>query len=270
MAVPVRWSAGESVIAAGRAAWPALQIDEVELLRRLELLQLPEGDLALRGRDLFLGAACAMGAPGALEIFELEVLPSVELAVRRFGLDPATIDEVKQLVRVKLFSGERPRIGSYQGRGPLDAWVRMLAVRTAFDYLGSAQAGAAMAMPGIAEVVGRDETPEAATIAEHDRPVFQAALERAFSTLSAREKTILRLYFIDDLGVEGIGAVYHVHKATVSRWLLAIRTKIMDELHRILSFDLRLSPSELRSLTLHCWREVKLSLSRILGAPSAG
>jgi RNA polymerase sigma-70 factor (ECF subfamily) len=253
----------EALLAAGRAAWPEIVVDVAALGAHLDRLEVSEADFALRARDLFLGIACATNAAGAHAVFEREVLPAVDLALRRFRFDSATLAEVKQRVRVKLFCGDNPRIESYRGRGSLDSWIRMLAVRTALDMMDAAPP--AGAMDALADLVTADDTPEAAAIAHHDRPVFQAALERAFASLQPREKTLLRLYFIDQLGVEGIGAVYLVHKATVSRWLLAIRNRIIEELHRILSVDLRLSPSDLRSLTALCWDQVRLSASRILG-----
>jgi RNA polymerase sigma-70 factor, ECF subfamily len=258
-------SPADLVVAIGHSTWPGIVVDEDQVRGHLERLEVSATEVELRARDLFLAAACATGARGAIEVFEREVLPVVDLAVRRFSLDRATVAEVKQRVRVKLFCGDNPRIEGYRGRGSLDSWVRMLAVRTALDLLDGARAPGAAEMQALPDIVSDDDNPEVAIIAARDRTVFQGALERAFESLAAREKTILRLYFVDELGVEGIGAIYQVHKATVSRWLLAIRTKVVEELHRILSVDLRLSPSELRSLTALCWNQVRLSASRILG-----
>ena len=37
-------------------------------------------------------------------------------------------------------------------------------------------------------------------------------------TLSAQERTVLRLHVLDGLGTDEIGALYKVHRTTVARW----------------------------------------------------
>jgi RNA polymerase sigma-70 factor (ECF subfamily) len=100
--------------------------------------------------------------------------------------------------------------------------------------------------------------------AEHHREAFQAALQDALTTLTPREKTLLRLHFLDGMNIDALGVVFRVHRATVARWLVAIRTQVLDRVRQTLSLDLGASPSEAISLVRLLRSEVQLSIRRIL------
>ena len=59
---------------------------------------------------------------------------------------------------------------------------------------------------------------------------------------------MLRLYYVDGLGVEKIGAMYQVHASTVTRWMQASREALMLETKRLLGERLKLSGREVESL----------------------
>src|SRR5204863_54439 len=57
-------------------------------------------------------------------------------SLARIDANPAFVDEIRQRLRTKLFvpeAGETPKIADYTGRGPLGAWVRVAAMRTALN-----------------------------------------------------------------------------------------------------------------------------------------
>ena len=75
--------------------------------------------------------------------FDREVLSQVGLLLGRMQPTPQLVDDTRQALREKLLvaaPGARPRIGEYAGRGPLQAWVRVAAVRAALDILRAAGA----------------------------------------------------------------------------------------------------------------------------------
>src|SRR5204862_1158487 len=84
-----------------------------------------------------LARACADGSPDALAIFDQKILSAVPLFVARFHGGPAFTDEVKQILREKLFvcRDGAPKIREYEGRGALRSWIRVAAVRVAVDLL---------------------------------------------------------------------------------------------------------------------------------------
>lgn len=258
-------SAVEAAFLEGQRAWPGVSLGWQRFAQRAEELAIGMPDLGLRSADLFLAWACADGEPAALRHFEAEILSQVATYVVRFGLAPHALDEVRQKVRVKLLVGPSPGIARYRGRGPLGAWVRVTAVRIALD--GKAEAAAA---GGAAETALYDlcapleDGPELSTFRSLYRDRFRAALEESIGALSARDKTLLRLYVADGLNIEAIGAIYGVHRATVARWFVAIRSRVRVSLFGQLGLRFQPSPSELRSLVGLLQDDIHLSARRIL------
>jgi RNA polymerase sigma-70 factor (ECF subfamily) len=251
---------------AGRAAWPGTHLDYAQFARFVGEGGISPGDLAAHGGDLYLACACAMGEAGALRTFDERFVRTIDVHLARYGVAPEWVSEVQQKVRLKLFLGQRPGIRRYRAQGALGAFVRVTAVRVAVDV---AAAAAALKKRPDAEIldalVATGASPEVhATRALYgDR--FRAAIEEALASLSKREKTIMRLHFVDGLNIEGIGSLYGVHRATVARWLVAIRGRVVGELRARLSLQFRGTPSELRSLVQLLREDVDLSARRILG-----
>src|SRR5205823_11653356 len=84
--------------------------------------------------DLYLAFACGSGASGALAAFEASVLPQALGAIASIDRSVDFAADVQQALRQKLFvaePGREAKILGYAGKGPLDAWVRAAAVRTA-------------------------------------------------------------------------------------------------------------------------------------------
>jgi len=248
---------------AAREAWPGV---EVALEEFAAWLALHEG--ATHASDLYLACACARGDAEALRRFEEEVLPRVGGALRRLDPSAAFADEVRQILRQRLFvtgeDGGEARIASYGGRGPLVGWVRVVALRTAINLRGS----------------GREEPTADAQLAALAPPVSDpaldgikarfaeelgAALSRACAGLEQRDRTILRLRYGDDLDIDQIGAIYGVHRATVARWIARIRSDLFAATRRQLATRIDLSDSDFGSLLALAHSQLDLSLSGMLG-----
>src|SRR5262249_30744882 len=106
-------------------------------------LRLPKDDAAnalrdVRAADLYLAYACSIGNKSALAAFEKTFMPAVSDFVARRHAGRAFADEVRQVLRQRLFvghAGSPPKIATYTGAGPLGAWLRVTAVRTAQNLL---------------------------------------------------------------------------------------------------------------------------------------
>ena len=72
------------------------------------------------------------------------------------------------------------------------------------------------------------------------------AFEQAIAELTADERNMLRLHFLDGLTVRELGRLYDTTASTVSRWMKQARTKIVDATRRLLGERLALSASEAR------------------------
>src|SRR5690348_11153408 len=112
----------DAIVLAGRARWPGLAVDSDEFARHVGRLK-----DAVATEELYLACACACGEPNAIAAFEREYFAEVAAFVARTDPDPAFADEVRQLLRHRLFvadAGATPKIATYNGRGPLGAWLR--------------------------------------------------------------------------------------------------------------------------------------------------
>ncbi len=75
--------------------------------------------------------------------------------------------------------------------------------------------------------------PGVAPAQRHLRERYAAELGRAISdamaALTARQRTLLRLAYVDGLSVDVLGRMYAVHRATAARWLAAAPEALFDE-----------------------------------------
>jgi RNA polymerase sigma-70 factor, ECF subfamily len=232
-----------------------------------------EGAAAHRD-DLELAFACAQGSPSALREFETRYAREIPAALSRLRADAATIDEVHQLVREKLFvapPGVVPKIGEYAGKGSLVAWLRAVTVRTALDHKrkqarapGAATAQRDADDDPLMAVTASSEDPEL----EHARAQYAGPFREAFAgalgALEPEDRNVLRLFLVDGLNIEKIGVLYGVHRSTVARWIAHARASLVTETQRRLAATLNVDTQEFESLTRLCRSRLDFSLQRVL------
>lgn len=262
----------QGALAAGRHAWPSLEVPPEAFVRHLAERIPAEGNAiglldAIHAGDLYLACACARGDPAAVVEFENHFMSQVSAYLARADALPGFTDELKQMLRTKLFVSDGPilpRITGYTGRGPLGAWLRIAATRTAIDLRRARDP----ADPGASEkpIVIRSPAPDPelnylkAKYAEEFRTAFTLTLQG----LSPREGNILRLYFVEAMQAPAIGAIYKVSGRSVQRWIGQARQKILDETYRLLRERLKLSTTELGALLAVVESQVDVSILRFL------
>jgi RNA polymerase sigma-70 factor (ECF subfamily) len=258
-------------LARGRAAWPALAVDDARfaavVAHAVEGTPEPAAAVAeLAAEDIYLAQACVGGSPAALDAFAATCDAALHGSLRAMGLAADLIEEVVQEVRAKLFvaADGPPRIATYSGRAALRSWVRTIATRAAVDRLRkkedtTSDDAVLEALPDS----GAD--PELAHFRRTYQAEFKQAFEEALATLDVRERNVLRHHFVDALTVEEIGAIYGVHKSTAFRWLEAARTALSKRTRAGFQQRIRALPGELDSILRLLQSQIDLSLSRVLG-----
>jgi RNA polymerase sigma-70 factor, ECF subfamily len=262
----------------GLARWPALALPPEAFVTDLARALGPtEPDAAaavarLHAADLFLASACARDVPSAVARFEETHLAHLEATLAgAVTVSPAEVDEVRQRLRVKLFVGDAaagrpPLIGSYSGRGPLSAWLRVAAVRLALtlarDALIGVRAGRRAAVEGALGDVPGD--PELAFIKVRYRRDFEEAFASALRESSDRERVLLRLHVVAGLTLEKIGAMYQVDRSTVSRWLAEARRALLDRTEVALRDRIGVAPAEFESMARLLTSQLEIDLPELL------
>lgn len=224
----------------------------------------PEPEHALQDlhvEDLYLAWALQQGDKAAFARFEKEFLSQLSTQIKGAA---AEAGELEQLVRTRLFvpaDGQLPRIAQYSGRGPLGGWLRMVATRCLLDLQRARGVDASREL----------DSPSVPTDPELDylklryAGEFKLALEGALTQLDARQVTLLKLSFIEQVPASGIGVMYGVSGRTVQRWLLDLRETLLAFTRESLRRRLGLSPSELDSLLGLVDSQLQVSLYRVLG-----
>ncbi|HEU4536450.1 MAG TPA: hypothetical protein VFS00_20135 [Polyangiaceae bacterium] len=270
-----------ATIEAARAAWSeAAQPDERFV--HFVAAKLPEGvpvDAALGAlhtADLYLACACAHGDARALARFERLCTAVTVRAAGRLGASAEQRDELSRRMLDLLLTPRgpgpggpgAPRIHDFSGRGTLEAWTKVIAVRETVAFLRHQRhereaQDQALAL-GLEHDLEPDDGPEVAYFKRLYREEFKIAFHEAVAALSERERTILRQYFLEGLSIDRLAAHYQVHRATAARWVEAAREAVSRRTHRALSRRLRVPPDELDSLMRLIHSQLDLSLSSLL------
>lgn len=216
--------------------------------------------------DAALALACARGHAAGLAEFDRRFHGEFAGALSRFRLDRATIDELTQVVREKLFvagSDRPPRILEYGGKGPLVSWLRAVIVRTAIDYRRHEALEPKPTDDGepLLDVGAATDDPELESIRARYAGPFREALREAIHALEADERNALRLHVAEGVSLDDIARMYGVHRATIARWIQSARERLLKGTRKLLEERLRLSPREFESLVRLCQSRLELSFS---------
>jgi RNA polymerase sigma-70 factor (ECF subfamily) len=162
--------------------------------------------------------------------------------------------------------GHGPRITAYAGKGPLSAWVRVLVTRTGRDL--AEKAGAKFvelesAMLGELEDA-QQTSPELTVLRRASREHLMQSITAATQRLTPRERTLMSLHYLDGVGLEELGRTYQVHRITITRWLAAARTSLLEGCRDELATRAKLDALEVDSFIRALQTQLDISLRRLL------
>jgi RNA polymerase sigma-70 factor (ECF subfamily) len=253
----------------GRRAFPGVGFDFARFRAYVAAAGAPDPAGAPHAPDVFLACACADGDAQAIAVLEQRFLAPARASVARFAADPDFVDEVMQELRAKLLLPPDPRIARYAGRGPLLAWVRVAASRTAIDLLRASQGARSPDVDGRSEQDGINQVdlgPEVQLLREVYREAFQTALSETLGALEPRDRNLLRRHMVERMTLEEIAGPYGVHPATIARRLATLRDQIGEAVRQRLADRHRAEggSTSLESLAHAIRSELHVSLSPLL------
>lgn len=257
---------------AGRRAWPDLRVSAADFEARWEACRASLGEPPLHPADLYLAHACLARDAAAMRAFESSYIACVGAYVARLRLSPSDLAEVQQVLRVKLLTGDDPKLAKYNGAGPLANWMKVTANRFALNLLAdpTARREADIDASDVL-VLASTDLPDSeqqlvnALMSHEHRVMLREVISEAFASLDDRQKTLLRMYLLDGVSVDAIARVFSVHRASIARWLSEIRKLVLDAVNARLSLHLGASPSQVRSLFRELRFDLNLSMARVLG-----
>lgn len=263
-----------AMVEQGRAAWAGLRLDPEVFATYVGEHMPPEADTdvdavlrEIHAADLYLACACAHGVAGAARAADDAYLSTLANVLHHVDSSPAFADEVRQILRDKLFvsvDGAPPKIIGYSGSHPLAAWMRIAARRVGISLRRGDEARGRASAAALAVALPAGADPEIDYLKARYRAEFREAFQVAVTALTERERVILRLSLLEGLSHEKIALIYGVTQSTVTRWIARARESLAEGTQRILGERLRLGASEIHSIAKLVYSELHLSLSRWL------
>jgi RNA polymerase sigma-70 factor (ECF subfamily) len=227
-------------------SWPGLVLDPGRFEAFLAERGLAAGAIApALARDGYLVCAVLAGVAGAPEALRRHTEPALREAVRKVLPGPDDASDVLQKLWESFLVGEagQRRLAEWQAQGPLLAFLRVSAVRLALKTRRAQRPEP----EDPEELLARQTsglTPELSYLKESYRAVFREAFQESLDSLPSRDQLLLRQQILDGLTVDELGALHHVHRATVARWVAAARETLITRTRRKFFAALALGPDE--------------------------
>jgi RNA polymerase sigma-70 factor (ECF subfamily) len=158
-------------------------------------------------------------------------------------------------------SSRRSTLAEYSGRGPLRAWLRILAVRYALNRARGQRRRVALEERVAQEAALGGNDPELAILHARYQSQVAEAFRDALAALAPPDRSLLRLVYGQELGLETIGKMHGWSKPTASRRVAAVRAAMLDEAMRLLRQRLGASDAEVESVIRLVQSRLDLSLS---------
>jgi RNA polymerase sigma-70 factor, ECF subfamily len=214
--------------------------------------------------DLYLAFAALEGDPAALTAVD-KLLSEGGRALHRHYPEHV-MDEVLQAVRSDLLvaDGERSaKLARFSGRGALVRWLRTVVATKAARLLWRDRVEQPVSENVIIDRMG-GASAEVAFLKGEYGARFRAVFHEVLRSLSARERNVLRMRFIDGLTTEEIGSFYNVHRTSVARWVDQATDTLLRRTRASLTERLGVTPSVLDSLMRVLTSELEGSLAVFL------
>jgi RNA polymerase sigma-70 factor (ECF subfamily) len=250
------------LLAAARAAWPEVELDDVAFVTFVGEVAPDADPRELDLPTLYLACACVRDDARALAAFERTYLAQLPQFLARLTTDAAVIDEVRQRLRIKLFVADAA-ITRYT-RGTFAAWLRVVACRLAIDVLRQRDQPLVARGDDALEQRALTADPALALVKARYKAQVSAAFAAALAALPPADRAMLRLCFVDDLGLAEIGRVYQLSKSAVSRRLSRCRADLVADVKRRLHDELGVAEADLDSIMRLVTSQLHLSLPRLL------
>lgn len=210
----------------------------------------------LQADDLCLILACERGDETAWSDLVERFTPTVRSAARSASSNEEGAEDLAQSIWAELYGlrirddGQRAsKLAYYSGRGSLAGWLRAVVAQLAVDYHRKQSRMVQTEEDADFDRLSRDgddgreqlthgsvnpETEIADKLAGHE---MQEALARSICDLSAEDRLLVKLYYVDGLRLREAGAVLGVHEATASRRLTKIHGELRNRVESILIDD---------------------------------
>jgi RNA polymerase sigma-70 factor len=244
----------DAALTRARAAWPTIDVPDTVFMRRLAQA-LPEDEPTaqalgrVHAEGLYLVTGYTEGRSAAVAALGALLEAEADRALSRLRLDDGARSEIKQRLRVHLLVAEpgKPlRIDAYRGTGELRGWISVCATRLALTALRASRA--VSGDDELVELASRADDPEARHFKDVYGAAFRQGLAEALTSLSLRERRLLRLHFIDALTFDEIARLCRLSRTTAFRAVKEAQEQLLQRTRVVLGARLKVSAAEVDSI----------------------
>jgi RNA polymerase sigma-70 factor, ECF subfamily len=252
---------------------------EDELLVAAIAARAPAGELTAylarcRAGDLALALATTRGSGAAIAELERSHGAVIEAVVRRFVGASHTADDLRQILRARLFVAEperEPKIADYAGQGFLENWLRVTAMRVFLDLDKRkdrsrelpADDDDLLALPEPADL-------ELDLVKAEYRAAVASAIADAARQLEPGDRHLLRQHYAAGLSIDQLGAALGIHRATAARRLASAREQLAAATRRLVAERLALDAGELEAVIGLVMSRLEVSIAKLLASRGPG
>ncbi len=253
----------DNTLAEAAAAWPDLPAPDPGFAAFVRDRILDDSE-PTHVADLWVAYHAGRGHPVAIAAVT-RMLDALREPLRVTGAEPAMIDELLSELPADLVGSPTagpPKLYGYAGRGPLAAWLRVIAVRTLIKR--RRRDGRSTSDDALADLASPELGPELVVLRQRYAAQFRAVFAETIEKLDLLERTMLRQHHLDGLGLEQLARLHGFSRATAVRKLAAARGTILAEVRKRLLSELGVTGATVDSIIRLVRGEVDLSLERYL------
>lgn len=226
-------------------------------------------DTVDHAEDLAFAGACMRGDAAAQARLEATVRELSHECAGKLRLSAAERDEVAQRMMVRLLGGAAAAtLASYEGRGPLPAWLRVCVAREALMLRRSEVRHQAVELD-LSTAIEPLFDPELRLLEAEGRTAVKAAFQAAFERMRPGDKVLLAYHFVDGLSMREVGRLVGIDVSNVSRRMQRIRTDLLAETRRALATTRGLGETTIDDVVAMLDSQLDLSVARMLRAARA-
>lgn len=261
---------------AATAQWPELQVSPARFgawlaergvsAREVDVMLTPT-----TAAELYLACACAAGDATAMAQLEIHYFPLVRASLARMRLPAHSVDEILQGLRAQLLLRHRdgrPGIAGFRGRGALGAWLSVSAVRAACKLLKRGKDEKSDGDAALERLSGSARDVEGQYSKAWSKEAFTKAFAQAMAQLSARDKSLLRLHYLDSVTIDQLGGLYRTHRATAARWLAMARQRLLDGTRQALTAEHQIPLADCDSIIQAAQSQLDMTFHRLFATRS--
>jgi len=227
----------------------------------------------LKWSDLFLTTACAAGDSAAWEVFRRQYRSVIRSAALKTSTNASEAAELSDTLLTDLFlpheSGHgESKIAQYHGLGSLEGWIKVVVHRMAIDQIRLHRRDVPIEelegeLPSNSAHSKADES-----IRERDthraRDMVSQCLTAAFEQLTAQERLVLNLYYLNGVNLKGIGRFLKAHESTASRLIERLKTQLQKSVNKQLQDKFKVRKTEVPHLIELAQGHLEIDLKKIL------